>query len=137
MNFTRLVILEDNQVTYCYVHIKLSLALDRWTCLIRKCLIRKCLILSCPQCLSLDIVPRLHTGQRPYCCQYCGKQFRHRSYFKVHLQAHQRSSKSKNKTASEPEKMSNVADTKTADPPVIVLAEPFEVTESGKIAMNR
>jgi len=33
--------------------------------------------------------------------------------------------------------MSNVADTKTADPPVIVLAEPFEVTESGKIAMNR
>lgn len=80
---------------------------------------------------------RLHNGQRPFCCQYCGKQFRHRSYFKVHLQAHQRTSKGKSKLTVRSEEQrvaSGAADAHKIDTAIAVtLAEPLELTESGMI----
>lgn len=77
---------------------------------------------------------RLHNGQRPYCCQVCGKQFRHRSYFKVHVQAHQRStsSKARSKVIAQRPKEPTTNDNSRTSPRSVSLAEPLQVTEKGK-----
>ena len=85
---------------------------------------------------TIRLDDRLHSGQRPHTCPYCSKQFRHRSYFKVHVQAHQRSLKASGKLNSVPasgttEEASNSTSKVTESAAGVVFAEPFEVTDSG------